>query len=230
MDLGLERAGMTCRWQVENNGYCQRILELRFPDVERRWGDVRTFNPGCPWRVDLVCGGDPCQENSNARPSHHQSLQPSLGHEFIRVLEMLRPRYVLRENPSVVRADAPWPWHRFRSELERLGYAVLPFRLRACCFGAPHRRDRLFLLAELADANSLRWTEGKRTESRKTTIIHKASSEPERCTWWEAEPAVQRVASRVPDRMERLRGIGNSVPPPMAEWIGRLIVSAEERQ
>lgn len=156
LDLGLERAGLRCKWQVEYDPWRRGILEQHWPGL-RRHDDARTFPPSdvASWRVDLIAGGDPCQENSNARRTS-DALQSSLGGEFIRILDAIRPRMFLRENPSAVRSDAPWPWWRFRSATESLGYAVLPFRLRACCVGADHRRDRLFLLGELQDANQAR--------------------------------------------------------------------------
>ena len=56
-DLGFERAGMVCKWQVEIEPYCQRVLEKHWPDV-RRHDDIRTFPPTNPdeWRVDVICG------------------------------------------------------------------------------------------------------------------------------------------------------------------------------
>lgn len=66
-DLGFERAGMECRWQVEIDPYCQKVLAKHWPDVGR-WDDVRTFppTPAEDWEVDVICGGFPCQDISNA--------------------------------------------------------------------------------------------------------------------------------------------------------------------
>lgn len=59
-DLGLEMAGMECKWQVEIDPYARRVLEKHWPNV-RRHDDVRTFPVGSvdEWRVDLICGGFP---------------------------------------------------------------------------------------------------------------------------------------------------------------------------
>ncbi len=61
-DLGFERAGMVCKWQVEIDDYCRQVLAKHWPEV-RRHDDVRTFppRPKGPWSVDLICGGFPCQ-------------------------------------------------------------------------------------------------------------------------------------------------------------------------
>jgi DNA (cytosine-5)-methyltransferase 1 len=58
MDLGLERAGMVCRWQVEIDDYCRRVLAKHWPDV-RKYGDIREVTGGELERVDLICGGFP---------------------------------------------------------------------------------------------------------------------------------------------------------------------------
>ena len=116
-DIGFERAGMRCEWQVEIDEFCQRVLAKHWPTVGR-WDDVHTFPPvpAEDWRVDIICGGDPCQRNSAAG----NSSKPSLGGEFVRVVDVLRPRIVVRENPTHTRADAPWPWWRMRTALESI--------------------------------------------------------------------------------------------------------------
>lgn len=222
-DLGLERAGMECRWQVEIDPYCQRVLAKHWPNVAR-WDDVRTWPQPDTERVDVICGGDPCQSNS-AAVGGGESKQQSLGGEFIRIVDALRPRIVVRENPSLVRKDAPWPWWRFRSELESLGYAVLPFRLRACCFGTFHQRDRLFLLGELADTSS------ERLEGRKAKEETGITSEPAgllHADDWLALSASRGLRSRAgfPGYVDRIRGLGNAVVPQVAEWIGRRLIES----
>ena len=216
MDKGFEDAGFKCEWQVEINEYARRVLAKHWPSV-RRWEDARTFPPVGDWRVDCIIGGDPCQENSNARQTKH-TTSPSLGSDFIRIVEQLRPRIVVRENPTVVKADSPWPWQRFRSELRRIGYSVLPFRLRACCFGADHRRDRLFLLAELNDALCER-LEGARTP-REYPVSTSRPIRRERLS----ESDVVRKRNGIPNYVERIRGCGNAVVPHVAQWIAKRII------
>ena len=238
LDLGLELAGLRCTFQVEIDPHARAILKRHWPDV--RWrDDVRAFPDGDArdWACDILVGGDPCQENSRARVTTG-TRAPSLGSEFIRVAEILRPRVVLRENPTRSRADAPWPWQRFRDELERLGYAVLPFRFRACCVGADHQRDRLFLLATTPDTDRepVRLP-GCGTDAGATGAVPGADSERQRIRA-DVGPVVcaQRRRSdtgdgrgdaRIPSRVDRLRCLGNAVVPQVAELIGRCIVAAE---
>src|ERR1700678_4087108 len=91
-DLGLERAGMQCKWQVEIDPYARRVLEKHWPDV-RRWDDVRTFPPE-NWRsqVDLICGGFPCQDISSAGLRRGiTEPQSGLWAQFERIVGELRP-------------------------------------------------------------------------------------------------------------------------------------------
>lgn len=237
-DLGFQRAGYTIKWQVEIDPYCRRVLAKHWPNV-KRWDDVRTFPPEGDWSVDVIVGGDPCQENSAARAYGNKCSQPSLGNEFIRVVDELRPRVVLRENPSHIRKDAPWPWQRFRWELERIGYVVLPFRLRACCFGADHQRQRVFLLAE--NTHTVRKSEGwaECKDSRETLSSVQGA-------WRGANiPTMDSFSSWLCTRAEelrtrdgfsggvdvhRIRGLGNAVVPQVAEWIARQLVEVDKRE
>lgn len=245
-DLGMEQAGIRVKWQVEINKHARQHLERRWPGV-KRYSDVREFPPRWsgppgrnPFRVDVLFGGDPCQENSGARVGRGLS-QASLGGEFVAIVEALRPRVVVRENPTRVRPDAPWPWWRFRDALERLGYTVLPFRLRACCFGADHQRDRLFLLAE--DANSdLKpfWLSGRCPTAGTPETVQGAEWQRQR-VWPDAgavvrderrgnEPRDGRANDGSSRRVDiaRLKGLGNGVYVDAARWIGKRIVEAWE--
>jgi len=270
-DLGFERAGMACKWQVELDGYATNVLEKHWPDV-KRWDDVKTFPPPawvpcegcdnfictwhrqhahdcdeaeCPelevwdyeyglnpyedhhpfWRVDVICGGDPCQANSRAR-SPNGSKAESLGGEFIRIVDALRPSVVVRENP-ISTADAPWPWQRFRRELESLGYACLPFRLRGCCCGADCQRERVFVLGTLEHAEGIR-LEGRDSKAKNGRREPRGVQAPMGKGNRVHVPGPKGYGSRadIPGGVDRIKAIGNAVCPCVSEWIGRRIVDS----
>lgn len=222
-DLGFERAGMKCKWQVEIDDYATKVLEKHWPHVHRE-RDIRECGAHNLEWVDVICGGDPCQANSAAGKSSRESF----GGEFIRIIDELRPTIVVRENPSHIRRDAPWPWWKFRGGLESVGYAVLPFRLRACCLGAQHRRERLFLLAEYADSYRNR-LEGRARPTFKLQAIQ-PSRLVEKDNWTEvcASGGFDSRAG-LPAYVDEVRGLGNAVVPQVAEWIGNQIVSSLNR-
>ncbi len=234
LGLGLEKSGFQIKWQVEYEKYCRAILGNRFPE-SMQFIDACEFPPPCqsPWllhrwkqryEVDLICGGDPCQENSNARQRTGLS-QKSLGGQFIRIINILRPRFVLRENPSAVRSDAPWPWFRFRSALESIGYIAVPFRLRSCCFGKDHKRERLFLFAVRADsmcAGLERNVFEEMERAYRQEKIRNTARQNRRNT----TPRICRAVDGISNRVERIKAGGNAVDVDVSEYIGRQIIES----
>lgn len=150
-DLGLERAGMTVKWQVEIDPFCRAVLEKHWPHV-RRYEDVRTVGSGLE-RVDVICGGFPCQDLSSAgKRAGLAGERSGLYREFIRIVAAGRPQAVIVENVH-------HSWRQWvpvlRRALWELGYTSLPVRMRASDFGADHERARVFVVAHV-DASVLR--------------------------------------------------------------------------
>jgi DNA (cytosine-5)-methyltransferase 1 len=214
-DLGFERAGMECRWQVEIDPFCQRVLAKHWPTV-RRHEDVRTFPPTEPdeWRVDVICGGFPCQPFSSASAGRCRGRADDrwLWPEMRRVVETLRPRWFIGEN--VTHLDGP-ALGQVVSDLEASGYEVgPPLEVPACAFGYDHKRPRLWILGH--------------------TDRHGQSSVPvdAEVAWVPGGgglPGSMGATDGVPSRMDRLAALGNSIVPDIAEWIGRLIGAADAR-
>lgn len=147
MDLGLERSGMVCEWQVELDGYATRVLEKHWPNV-RRERDVREFppKPAARWRVDAIVGGFPCQPVSCAGRRQAQRDPRWLWPHFARVVRVLRPDYVVVENVPGLLVRG-YGFDEVLGDLAEMGldaeWAVLP----ASAFGAPHIRERVFIVA-----------------------------------------------------------------------------------
>src|SRR4051812_10602658 len=102
IDLGLERAGMQCKWQVEINDYATRVLAKHWPDVHRE-RDVRACGAHNLTTVDLICGGFPCQDISYAgKGAGLAGRRSGLWFEYARIIRELEPRYVLVENVAAL--------------------------------------------------------------------------------------------------------------------------------
>ena len=152
-DLGLERAGMECRWQVEIDDYASRVLAKHWPTV-RRWNDVRTFPPEGDWHVDVVCGGFPCQDISVAGKGAGLAGERSgLWYEFARIIGELRPRYVVVENVAALLTRG---MDAVLGTLSEIGYDAEWHVIPASAVGAPHRRERVWIVAH-ANGGRLRW-------------------------------------------------------------------------
>ena len=133
-----------CQYDEESGEALGPRCNTEFGECDCTGTDQFTDSHGFP---TLITCGDPCQAHSNACRAA-DPLSISYGAEAIRIVRELMPKFVTRENPSVVRSDAEWPYQRFCLALEELGYYTLPIQARACCYGADIRRSRLFVLAE----------------------------------------------------------------------------------
>lgn len=144
IDLGLERAGMTCAWQVEIDDYATRVLAKHWPNVPRH-RDVREVGEHNLSRVDVIAGGFPCQDISNAgKRAGIDGERSGLWAEFHRIICELRPRYVFVENVAALLHRG---LDRVLGDLAESGYDAEWQCFYAASVGAPHLRERIFLLA-----------------------------------------------------------------------------------
>jgi DNA (cytosine-5)-methyltransferase 1 len=224
LELGLERAGMTTVGQVEIDPFCRKILEKHWPEVPKH-DDVRTT---VGWwqsqrrpRVDVVCGGFPCQPFSGA------GLQLGVADErwgwpwFADVVRRVRPRYVVVENVSaLLRHRDAFGW--LLGDLHSFGFDAEWSVISACSLGASHPRNRLFIVAYSRGSG----LQGLHQAGGRVDLQSVAASLRRN---WTPEPKVDRVAYGIPRRLVRddLHALGNAVVPQVAEYVGRLIVAAE---
>jgi DNA (cytosine-5)-methyltransferase 1 len=225
LDLGLERAGMRVIWQVEKDAYCRAVLAKHWPSVPQ-YEDVKDVGRGNLAPVDLICGGFPCQDISVAgKGAGLAGARSGLWGEYIRIVRELRPRYVLVENVSALLVRG---LDRVLGDLAASGYAAEWDCLPASAVGAPHRRDRLFIIAH-ADTNglgSVLATPRGLREVRRPFLWESFGAVDNR-VWLTDHCLLSRDVDGVPDRVERIAALGNAVVPQVAEWIGCRIVEAD---
>ena len=234
LDVGLERAGMRCAWQVEIDDYAIHILTKHWPNVAR-FRDVRTVGAVMLSPVDVVCGGFPCQDISISNTRNPQGIagaRSGLWAEFFRLICQLRPRYVVVENVPALLGRG---MGRVLGDLAAIGYDAEWQLLRASDFGAPHQRKRLFIIAY---PHQERRTPVLRGDAALCQSLYPLWQTPEpvddvwgRLAQLEArlgEPSVRGSYDGVPRHLERqLGGYGNAVVPQIAEYIGRCILAAD---
>lgn len=160
LDLAAEAAGFQTVGQCEWADYPTKILERHWSDVPR-WRDIRTLTGGSFYErtglrtVDVISGGFPCQPFSTAGKRRGREDDRYLWPEMLRVIEELRPRWVIGENVAGIINMA---LDTVLSDLERQGYEARAIVLPACSVDAPHRRDRV---AIMANANGERLQNGE---------------------------------------------------------------------
>lgn len=211
LDLGLERAGLTCQWQSEINPYASRVLKKHWPATPNL-GDINDIN----WRtvptVDLVCGGYPCQPFSHAGSRNGTNDPRHLWPRFADCIRILRPRFALLEN---VTGHLSLGFGDVQADLAALGYNTQWDCIPAAAVGAPHLRDRIFVIATRND--------GMDTKSdREPNGTLNAATQP-----WPS-PMADHDNKNNPKRTESTRGnVPNRRGTPMAHTNGERFTQRE---
>lgn len=243
IDLGLERAGLKVKWQVENDSFCVKVLQKHWPNT-KRYCDVRTVNK--LEYVDLIVGGFPCQPVSTCQRDvstmgkrKGENDDRWLWPEFCRVICLVRPKVVLVENVvgllskemSVVLGD-----------LAACGYDARWEVLQGCTFGFTHPRARVFIVAYTSrfglQQNDNDKVLCKQTEDTWDTRYFFSGTcpsilfkEPKRkslagkSNLLGASYGVSNELDRDKVTQVRIKALGNAVIPQVSEFLGRRILS-----
>jgi DNA (cytosine-5)-methyltransferase 1 len=252
--LGLERAGMRTVAFCEIDPFCRRVLAKHWPGVPV-YSDVSKLtaeqlrSDGID--VDVICGGFPCQDISDAGLRAGITGERSgLWGAYSRLIGELRPRYVIVENVAALLGRG---LDRVLGDLAAIRYDAEWHCIPAGNLGAPHERDRLWIVAYPNEARheGLRIT-GRISAQIPVDGIETAYSNAEKITrrvqfsdlraklergpggltwkggqWPESEPVICRMDDGIPDRVGRTGAAGNAVVPQIPEIIGRAILEAE---
>lgn len=148
-DIGLERAGMQTVAFCEFDPYCQAVLKRHWPEVPI-YDDVRTLSADTlrrngVWPINVIAGGFPCQDLSYAgKRAGIEGERSGLWSQFARLIGEVRPQFAIMENvPGLLSAGHG----RVLGDLAALGYDAVWDCVPASSVGAPHRRDRVWIVA-----------------------------------------------------------------------------------
>jgi DNA (cytosine-5)-methyltransferase 1 len=219
--LGLERAGMNTVAFCEIDRFCQRVLTRHWPhtplyDDIKQLTARRLHHDGIN-SIDLICGGYPCQPFSIAGNRRGHDDPRHLWPEMYRLIREIRPRWVICEN---VAGHVELGLDTVLADLGHADYSATPFIIPACAVGAPHRRDRVWIVAH---TTRLGLPGALGSQGRQS-----AKELPSQTLRWEL-PAPFTVGSDdgIPCRLERTQALGNAVVPQIPELIGRAIIAHE---
>jgi DNA (cytosine-5)-methyltransferase 1 len=201
------------------------------------WDDVQTFD-GRPWRgiVDVISGGFPCQDISAAgKGAGIDGERSGMWREMARIIHEVRPKFVFVENSPMLTSRG---LGTVLGDLAAMGFDARWGVLGAADVGAPHQRDRIWIVAEsklkrlerqrsqpgqekiseFGNSGSLADTKLSRTKWWKKQQIgsEKKWNRFRNFNWWKVEPNVGRVANGVAARVDRLKAIGNGQVPLVA--------------
>jgi len=164
-DLAAHWAGITNVFAVEKEPFPQAVLRKRFPDT-KIYGDIFDFDATeYRGRVDIISGGFPCQPFSLAGKRRGHEDDRYLWPQMLRVVQQVEPTWVIAENvrglTTITNGET---LERVISDLEDAGYEVQPFIIPAVGVGAPHKRERIWIIAH---SNGTRESQPKRTNEDK---------------------------------------------------------------
>ena len=143
IDLGLERAGMTVKWQSEIDPYACKVLKKHWPDTPNL-GDIKQIDWSTVEHVDVIAGGYPCQPFSTAGKRLGENDPRHLWPYFRDAISGIRPRFAILEN---VRGHLSMGFDRVLADLTEIGYDAEWQIVSAASVGAPHRRERIICVA-----------------------------------------------------------------------------------
>ena len=223
---------------VELDPYCCSVLRARrddgwFPRLRVHERDIRLFDPSeYAGRVDIVHAGFPCVDVSVAGTGKGiDGARSGLVFEAIRVVDAVKPRFVLLENSPSIQTRGR---NRIIAELVEKGYSWRDGILSAAAIGANHRRSRWWMLA--ANTDGLRELQQERREQAQRRWVDYGIKEEisdslrkrlervnekrpeERATqrgisWWKTQPTLCGVADGFPDRVHQIKALGNAQVP-----------------
>ena len=225
--LGFQRAGIKTLWQVELKPFCQQVLKKNFPEA-RRHTDVKEVGKHNLESVDIITGGFPCQDISQAgkRAGIKDGTRSGLWFEYARIIRELRPKYVVVENVSRLLRDGIG---QVLGDMAEIGYDAEWECIPASRMDAPHRRERIFIVAypHRDGRERRRIYNGPRLQASETPRLWKSFRTTERSIWLTTGCGLYGDDDGVPRRLDADRGsaLGNTVLPQITEIIGRRIVA-----
>lgn len=168
---GFSLAARWAGWQtpvmVEWNPYCQVVLKKNFPNATI-FGDIKQFD-GRPYagQIDVITGGFPCQPFSHAGKRAGTDDDRYLWPEMLRVIQEVKPAWVVGENVAgLLTMDGGRVFAGILADLENAGYRTEIFVIPALSVGAPHLRNRVWVVANsYGHLHSGKITRGQRQAS-----------------------------------------------------------------
>jgi DNA-cytosine methyltransferase len=159
--IGLEKAGMQTVAFCENNLFCQKILKNHWKSIAV-FSDVSTLTIDdfitLP-KIDVIAGGFPCQDISCAgKQLGINAKRSGLWKEFKRLINEIKPKYAIIENVANLRGNG---LITVLQDLWEIGYDAEWHCIPASAFGAPHRRDRIWIIAYSTCISKNRLPSGK---------------------------------------------------------------------
>ena len=195
---------------VEINQYCNEKMRKHYPDVSTH-GDIRTYKPKI--RADVIVGGSPCQGYSqNGKRKGSADSRSGLIKEFLRVCDQVRPRFIVLENVRGIHPSGGL--QAFCECLHRGGYHFYVEIIKASEVGAPHQRERVFVVAYAH--STVQAPKGEVLESWSEQIRPQIERAKSFGVWQSSQLPDNGVDHGICNRLSGLSAYGNAIVPQCA--------------
>jgi DNA (cytosine-5)-methyltransferase 1 len=253
IDLAFDKAGFQTLFQVEINSFCNQVLSKHWPGISR-FEDVKKVGAHNLPKVTVLSGGFPCTDVSIAGNKKGIGTKDAptdrsgLWYEFARIISELKPPWILIENVSHLRNNGA---DQVLADLEELNYSSWACVVGAEALGAPHQRNRVWIVGHdnslghrnLSEGVAERWARGLPYDCQWS--LEEAS---QKWHYWKhvlgagndgsVNDATESTADAyargvrgvhgIPDWVDRLKALGNAVVPQIPMLIGCFIKAYEE--
>lgn len=218
-DLAAQWMGWENVFQVEIDSFCQKVLAKNFPEV-KRYGDIKEFD-GTKYSgaIDILTGGFPCKQTSVGASIHGyrdglEGRDSSLWFEFLRIIGEVLPSFAVVENVAGVKK-----WESIiQSGLEKIGYTVSRLDQKASYYGLPHSRRRSIYVA---NRDGKRLSFARQSETLTTEWVERLALDGG--SWLYRTPGTGRGINGIPNRVDRIKSLGNAIVPQVAFEIFKAI-------
>ncbi len=187
-ELAAEWMGWKNVFHCEINPFGSKILDYYWPESES-YENIKETNFK-KWRgtIDVLTGGFPCQPYSLAGKRKGTDDERHLWPEMLRAIREIQPRWVVGENVfGLIGWNGGLVFDEVQADLEALGYEVQSVLLPACSVNAPHKRDRVFIVAYSNHGNDVRRPRENEGESKEERVQKRdevwESSESDSLRW-----------------------------------------------
>lgn len=177
--LGLHKVGFKTVAFCEIDKYCRKVLQKHYKDI-KIYDDVKELEGKKieeeVGAIDIIVGGFPCQPFSIAGAKKGTSDDRHLWPEMFRLIKELKPRWVIGENVrGIISIQDGMVFENVCTDLEGEGYEVRAFNIPAAGIGAPHKRERIWIVA-----NSRRSIRREQSSRNTESIRSRTSQETKR--------------------------------------------------
>ena len=234
-DLAAEWMGWENVFHCENNKFGQKILKYYWPNAISYGDIIETDFTIYRGNINILTGGFPCQPYSQAGKRGGDNDERHLWPEMLRAIREIQSEWIVGENvPGLINWNRGLVFDKIQADLEASGYKVIPFILPAVGINAPHKRERLWIIAH-SDSNRL---EGRMYSEKPKKPKQLSTTLP---SWyigkeWHNNIPKSAVFSRNDDvsfkldgitvskwRLESIKSYGNAIVPGIALQIFKAI-------